>query len=87
MQTARSTSLRESRLRGGDWLLGHLADEKRAGSAGAGEVLRAARADGFNERLLQRARKRAQVSTHRTATGWTWTLDTPRRQGDNLMRT
>ncbi|MCE3555137.1 AAA family ATPase [Pseudonocardia sp. RS11V-5] len=66
------------------WLLGYLADEKRAGSAGAGEILRAAKADGFNERLLQRARKRAHVSTHRTATGWTWTLDTaPRRQDDN----
>ncbi|MCF7552224.1 AAA family ATPase [Pseudonocardia sp. WMMC193] len=69
------------------WLLGYLADEKRAGSAGAGEILRAAKADGFNERLLQRARKRAQVSTHRTATGWTWTLDPPRRQGDNPTRT
>lgn len=67
------------------WLLGYLADEKRVGSAGAGEILRAAKADGFNERLLQRARKRANVSTHRTATGWTWTLDTkPRRQGNNL---
>ncbi|MFC5951289.1 AAA family ATPase [Pseudonocardia lutea] len=66
------------------WLLGYLSDEKRAGSAGAGEILRAAKADGFNERLLQRARKRAHVSTHRTATGWTWTLDTgPRRQDDN----
>ncbi|MFR9807390.1 hypothetical protein ACL02T_34625 [Pseudonocardia sp. RS010] len=70
------------------WLLGYLADEKRAGSAGAGEILRAAKADGFNERLLQRARKRARVSTHRTATGWTWTLDiAPRRQGDHPTRT
>ncbi|MFR9803764.1 hypothetical protein ACL02T_15875 [Pseudonocardia sp. RS010] len=62
------------------------ADEKRAGSAGAGEILRAVKADGFNERLLQHARKRAPVFTHRTETGSTWTLDTaPRRQGGPLI--
>lgn len=67
-----------------EWLREYFSDPDRGGAAGAKDVLRAAQADGFNDRLMQRARKRAGVRTGKGKTGWTWSLDPDSPdQGDN----
>jgi hypothetical protein len=64
-----------------EWLREYFSDPDRGGAAGAKEVLRAAAADGFNERLMQRARKRAGVRTGKGKGGWTWSWE-PSGEGD-----
>jgi AAA domain len=61
-----------------DWLTDYL--QQREGQAPAGEVLKAAAADGISKVTLHRARKRAGVTTSKAGLhgGWTWSLD-PRR--------
>lgn len=60
------------------WLKEYLTEGDRGGSAPAREVFKAARADGIQDRRLQRARRRAGVSSARNPAfqgGAIWTLD------------
>lgn len=61
-----------------EWIRHYLSDESRAGEAGAGDVLKAGKANGYAERTLQRARKRAGVETRKSdfGKGWVWALIT-----------
>lgn len=54
---------REERDEAADWLRTYLADQ--GGEAAFGDLIKAARADGLNERTLRRARGRAGVDTQR----------------------
>lgn len=54
------------------WLRGHLADS--GGSAMAGDVIKAAKADGIAERTLQRARKKAGLGCGKRGKHWSWWL-------------
>ena len=56
-----------------EWLNGYLIDH--GGSDHAGDVLKAARKDGIAERTLQRARKKAGISTGRVGKVWYWSLE------------
>lgn len=58
-----------------EWLTGYLSE--RGGAATRNEVLKAGRSDGFAQRTLERARKRAGVSTMRTGFGQgsVWSLE------------
>jgi len=57
------------------WLTGYLADN--GGQAHAVDVLRAGQRVGFSKHTLNRAKKRARVTSHKNGihTGWTWTLN------------
>ena len=65
-----------------EWLTSYLID--RNGEASAGDVLKAARADGIAPRTVQRARKRTGVTTAKASFGggWVWQLDLRRRHED-----
>lgn len=54
------------------WLRAHLTE--KGGSAIAGDVIKAAKADGIAERTLQRARKNAGLGHGRRGTRWSWWL-------------
>lgn len=57
-----------------EWLRGYLTDS--GGEASAGDVLKAAKRDGFAERTVQRARHKVGVKSQRSGFGkeWVWTL-------------
>ncbi|WP_226355159.1 AAA family ATPase [Pseudonocardia sp. ICBG601] len=67
------------------WLTGYLSDPQRSGSANAGDLLRDAQRDGYNSRLMQRARKQVDVTTERRDGHWQWTLDRA-SQGDTTVQ-
>jgi energy-coupling factor transporter ATP-binding protein EcfA2 len=66
-----------------EWLRGYLVDN--GGQAKASEVVRAAAAAEVpgGQRTLQRARKKAGVTTRRVGDGWVWTIE---EQGDTSRR-
>src|SRR5258706_2717655 len=66
---------RSERDEAAEWLTGYLIDQ--GGEARAGDVLKAARADGIAERTLKRARVRAGVTSERRGFGQgaVWVLD------------
>jgi hypothetical protein len=61
-----------------EWLKDHLT--ARGGGAPAGDVLKAAKRDGFAERTIQRARKKAGISSSKHAGGWGWSLEGANQQ-------
>ena len=66
------------------WLTAYLSQQPGA-EAKAGDVIKAARLDGIAQHTLQRARKRAGVTTAKAGFGggWVWQLDPRRRhEGD-----
>ena len=68
---------RSERHQAADWLVAYLTD--LGGEAAAKDVKNAARAAGFAERTLDRARKRASVTTGRNGFGkgavYVWRID------------
>ena len=67
---------RNERDEAAEWLTSYLI--RNGGEAIAGDVIKAARGDGIAPRTLQRARKRANVTTAKAAfgSGWVWRIDT-----------
>jgi 5S rRNA maturation endonuclease (ribonuclease M5) len=55
------------------WLRAHLND--KGGNAPAGDVIKAAKTDGVAERTLQRARKKAGITSRKADKSWVWELN------------
>jgi hypothetical protein len=66
---------RSDRDEAAEWLTGYLIDH--GGEDRAGEIFKAARRDGIAQHTIQRARKRAGVTTTKATFGggWVWRLD------------
>lgn len=77
LRTPEDPEERTERDEAAEWLRGFLEDA--GGTATAKEIYRAGRADGFQERRLQRARDRAKVTSRRQGFGagsqMVWTID------------
>jgi hypothetical protein len=60
-----------------EWLVAWLTDAEHGGEGKAGDIIKAAAKDGIAERTLQRARRRAGVTTVKSGLrgGWLWRLD------------
>lgn len=68
---------RSERDEAADWLHEYLTDPTHGGEASAADVLKAGTAAGYAKRTLQRARKRAGVTSQRSGFGQgsTWSID------------
>ena len=73
---------RSDRDEAAEWLTTYLTEQ---GEARAGDVIKAARADGIAQHTIQRARKRAGVTTAKATFGggWVWRLSPP--EGDTKV--